>query len=655
MIEAAYQGLLGILEPQAMLLMVSGVLLSSVFAALPGVGVLLILTVVLPFSLSMSPYHAIAFLLGIGAVSNTANTFPSVLIAVPGSAGSQATILDGYPMARKGEAKRAFGAAFMASAVGGVLGAIVLLASLPILRPLVLSFGSPEFFVLVVWGLSAIGVLSGRAPIKGLLAAILGILIATVGVDEKTAIERFSLDTAYLWDGVNVILIGLGLFAVPELIDLAVRRSSIAETEDLGSGLLEGIKDVFRHWWMVVRCSAIGVWVGVLPGLGSSVADWFAYAHAVQTEKNSERFGTGDVRGVIAPESSNNAKEGGALIPTIAFGIPGSTSLAIMLAAFVSVGIHPGSRMLTDQLHLTLAMVWVLVISNLMATSLAMGFAGTFARLSLQPFYVIVPVTLVLCASASFAASYAHEDLYAFLVFSAVGYLMKLFDWPRPPVLVAAVLGFQMETYLWLSIARYDFAWLLRPSVMLLLALVVFTLMLPVIRKRREAKRGDAPAAPPDDPRLRAGNILYTLGFIALLAWGASAAQEWPLRSALIIYSLAGVGIPLALLQVTLDLLRIRKHLVGAAAEATPNGGPSHVLRRTGEVILWIAALVGGILLIGFHVTLPLFTAGYAFAYGARWRTALLLGVLAEGYLYLVFDELLHVLWPEPLLISSWS
>ena len=655
MLDAAYQGLLGILEPRAMMLMVGGVLLSSVFAALPGVGVLLILTVVLPFSLTMSPYHAIAFLLGIGAVSNTANTFPSVLIAVPGSAGSQATILDGYPMARKGEAKRAFGAAFMASAIGGVLGAIVLLASLPILRPLVLSFGSPEFFVLVLWGLSAIGVLSGKAPVKGLMAAILGLLIATVGVDEKTAIERFSLDTAYLWDGVNVILIGLGLFAVPELIDLAVRRTSISETENLGSGLVEGIKDVFRHWWLVVRCSAIGVWVGVLPGLGSSVADWFAYAHAVQTEKRSERFGAGDVRGVIAPESSNNAKEGGALIPTIAFGIPGSTSLAIILAAFVSVGIHPGSRMLTDQLHLTLAMVWVLVISNLMATTLAMGFAGTFARLSLQPFYAIVPVTLVLCASASFAASYAHEDLYAFLVFSAVGYLMKLFDWPRPPVLVAVVLGFQMETYLWLSIARYEFAWLLRPSVLLLLVLVVFTLLLPAIRKRREKARDNAPAAAPDDPRLHAGNSLFTLCFVALLAWAASVALDWPLRSALIVYSLAGVGIPLALLQVTLDLLRIRKHRRGGAPEAATGDGPPDVLRRTGEVLLWIAALVGGILLIGFHATLPLFTAGYAFTYGARWRVALLLGALAEGYLYLVFDQLLHVLWPEPLLLSSWS
>ena len=565
MLEAAYQGLMGILEPQAMMLMVGGVLLSSVFAALPGVGVLLILTVVLPFSLTMSPYHAIAFLLGIGAVSN-----------------------------------------------------------------------------------------SGKAPIKGLIAAILGILIATVGVDEKTAVERFSLDTAYLWDGVNIILIGLGLFAVPELIDLAVRRSSISETEELGSGLMEGVKDVFRHWWLVLRCSAIGVWVGVLPGLGSSVADWFAYAHAVQTEKDSELFGTGDVRGVIAPESSNNAKEGGALIPTIAFGIPGSTSLAIMLAAFVSVGIYPGSRMLTDQLHLTLAMVWVLVLSNLMATSLAMGFAGTFARLSLQPFYVIVPVTLMLCTSASFAASYAHEDLYAFLIFSAVGYLMKLFDWPRPPVLVAAVLGYQMETYLWLSIARYDFAWLLRPSVLLLLALVVFTLLLPALRKRREKARGKAPAEAADDPRLSIGNSLFTLCFVALLAWAVSLSLEWPLRSALIIYSLAGVGIPLALLQIGLDLLRIRRHRTLAAAPEAP-ARPPDVVRRTAEVLLWIAALVGGIILFGFHVTLPLFTAGYALVYGARWHVALLLGALAEGYLYLVFDELLHVLWPEPLLLSSWS
>ena len=228
---------------------------------------------------------------------------------------------------------------------------------------------------------------------------------------------------------------------------------------------------------------------------------------------------------------------------------------------------------------------------------------------------------------------------------------MKLFDWPRPPVLVAVVLGFQMETYLWLSIARYDFSWLLRPSVLLLLALVVFTLMLPAIRKKREAARGNAPAEAVVDPRLRIGNSLFTLCFVALLAWAVSLSLDWPLRSALIVYSLAGVGIPLALLQIVLDVLRIRE---SRSAGTVPAMAPD-TIRRTAETLLWIAALVGGIILVGFHVTLPLFTAGYALTYGARWRVAVLLAALMEGYLLLIFDELLHVLWPEPLLISSWS
>jgi len=284
-VEAALEGLRGILEPWALFLMVAGVIVSSIVAALPGIGSLLILTIVLPYSFTLTPYQAIALLLGIGAVSNTANTFPSVLLAVPGSAGSQATILDGYPMAQKGEASRAFGAAFMASAVGGLFGALVLFVSLPILRPLVLSFGSPEFFVLIVWGLSTVGVLSGKAPVKGLLVAILGLLISTIGIDEKTAIERFSFGGTYLWEGIDIVILGLGIFAVPELIDLSIRRTAIAPAGRLGSGVWEGIKDVFHNWWLVIRCSTIGVWVGVLPGLGSSVADWFAYAHAVQTEK----------------------------------------------------------------------------------------------------------------------------------------------------------------------------------------------------------------------------------------------------------------------------------------------------------------------------------------------------------------------------------
>jgi len=653
MLEAAYQGLMGILEPWAFFLLVAGVIISSFFAALPGVGSLLVLTIAIPYSLSLTPFQAIALLLGVGAVSNTANTFPSVLLAIPGSVGSQATIVDGYPMAQKGEANRAFGAAFMASAIGGIFGALVLFLSLPILRPLVLSFGSPEFLVLVVWGLTAVGVLSSNAPLKGLLVAILGLLISTIGVDEKTGVERFAFGTTYLWDGFNIVIIGLGIFAVPEIIDLAIRRTSIAQVKNVGGGLMEGVKDAFHHWWLVLRCSAIGVWIGILPGLGSIVADWFAYAHAVQTEKNSQNFGKGDVRGVIAPEASNNAKEGGALIPTIAFGIPGSTSLALILAAFLSVGIEPGGRMLTDHLHLTLAMIWVLVIANLMATGLALGFSNVFARISYLPFNVVVPMTLVLCISASFAANYSHGDLLVFLIFSALGTCMKFYGWPRPPLLVAVVLGNEMENYLWLSIARYGFGWLLHPGVILLLILILLTLCYPILRKRQEKRQQSSSET--EELLGGKGNIVFALALTAVLSVAAYHAMDWPLRGSIILYVIAGVGLPLALVQIALDLRGLRRGAWTVQRNSENGSSVDETRKRRTNIFLWIIAILGGVFLFGFHVTLPLFVILYAMTYGASWSKALLLASIALGFIVLIFDQLLHVVWPTPLLIGFLS
>ena len=331
-----------------------GVLLGTWGGALPGVGGPSQLAVLLPFAMVMEPFNAIAFLIGVTTVGNTGNTFTSVLVAVPGGSGAQATVLDGYPMARNGEAARALSAAFMVSMLGGIFGAFVLFASLPVLREIVRSFGSPELFMFTIWGLSMLGTISSGAPLKGLTAGIIGVLLSTIGQDDKSGVIRFDVGLPYLWDGVSVVLISLSIFAIPEMIALAGRKGRVAEIQKLGSGLLQGIRDAFRHWWLMIRCSAIGVWVGVLPGLGSDVADWFAYAHARQTERNSESFGRGDVRGVIAPESSNNAKEGGALITTLAFGIPGSTSMALLLIAFVAVGLTPGPEMLTDQFGLRL-------------------------------------------------------------------------------------------------------------------------------------------------------------------------------------------------------------------------------------------------------------------------------------------------------------
>ena len=653
MLDALLIAISEILKPWPLTLMAVGILGSSFFAALPGIGVLLLITIVLPFAITLDPYPAIAFLLGIGAVSNTANTFPSVLIAVPGSAGSQATIVDGFPMAQKGEAKRAFGAAFVASPLGGIFGAAVLLLSLPILKPLVLSFGSPEFLMLVIWGLSAVGVLSGSAPIKGLIAAIIGVFISTIGMDNKTGVERFSFGGEYLVDGISLILVGLGLFAVPEMIGLARRRTSIAETEGLGHGLLEGIKDVFRNKWLAIRCSVIGVWVGVLPGLGSSVADWFAYAHAVQTEKNPEKFGKGDVRGVIAPESANNAKEGGALIPTIAFGIPGSTSLALILIAFISVGITPGSAMLTDQLPYTMAMIFVLVIANIFAAGLAIGAAGQFAKLSLMPFYIIVPMTLVLCVSAAYAAHFVWWDILTFLVFSVLGYLMKILDWPRPPLLVAVVLGGQLETYLWLSNARYGWDWLMGPGGVAILVLIILTLLMPVIRKKRRKK--NAPTSADEELVLSKTDRLWDSCFIVVIGIVLTAAAyvstDWVLRGAIVIYFLAGVGVPLGILQMVLHW----RWFTAFGPEVENSGVAKTSLEgivRSLQAFAWLFGLAAGVWFVGFHIAAGVFVVLFIKHYDGKWIEALVIFVLSEIFIVAVFDLLLNVFWPTPALFE---
>lgn len=485
MLDAAWQGLSGILAPEPMLLLLFGVLLGVWGGALPGVGGPSQLAVLLPFAMVMEPFNAIAFLIGVTTVGNTGNTFTSVLVAVPGGSGAQATVLDGYPMARNGEAARALSAAFTVSMLGGMFGALVLFASLPVLREVVRSFGSPELFLFTVWGLSMLGVISSGAPLKGLTAGILGVLLSTVGQDDKSGVIRFDVGLPYLWDGVSVVLVSLSIFAIPEMIALAGRKGRVAEVQKLGSGLREGIRDAFRHWWLMVRCSAIGVWVGVLPGLGSDVADWFAYAHARQTERNSEGFGQGDVRGVIAPESSNNAKEGGALITTLAFGIPGSTSMALLLIAFVAVGLTPGPEMLTDQLGFVFSIIWALVFSQILASGVCWALVKPAARICVLPFYVLVPFIVALAFLSAFAANFDIGDLVALLTLSLLGYLLKVFGWPRAPVVLGFVLGRKMELYLWLAVARYGMDWVFRPGVVVLSLLVLGTLLFPLVKARR--------------------------------------------------------------------------------------------------------------------------------------------------------------------------
>jgi putative tricarboxylic transport membrane protein len=494
MIDALLQGLALVLQWNAFSLMLVGMALGFVVGLLPGIGGAATLALMLPFVFKMSPVEAFAFLLGMHAVAATTGDITSILFGVPGEGLSAATVVDGHPMAKRGEAGRALGAALSASLVGALIGAVALAISIPIVRPLVLSFGSPELFMITLMGIACVTSLSGlgtRAQAKGFAMGFLGLLLATIGQERQSGILRFDFGLIYLWEGLELIPVLVGIFAIPEIIDLAVRRSSIAgdaPAARIGAGVWEGIKDTFRHFWLVVRCSAVGVFVGILPGAGGGVAQWMAYAHAVQSAKDGadrERFGTGDVRGVLGPGAANNSKEGGDLIPTIAFGVPGSGAMAILLGAFLIMGIHPGPEMLGKHLAVTYSMVWTLVIANVIAVLLSLALLPYLARLTSIRGSLILPFLVLLVFIGSYTANRQIADLVVTLAFGGLGYLMMRFGWPRAPLVLGFVLGKLAETYLFISVARYGYAWLQQPLVLVLIALTLLVVVYPYLQERR--------------------------------------------------------------------------------------------------------------------------------------------------------------------------
>lgn len=491
MAEAFVAGFLAVLQWKTFSFMLIGIAVGFWVGLLPGIGGLTTLALMLPFIYDMTPVEAFAFLLGMHSVTATTGDITSILFGVPGEGSAAATILDGHAMAKKGEAGRALGAALMSSLIGAIIGAFALAVSIPIMRPLVLTFGAPEIFMLAVMGISFISSLSGqggRAMIRGFLGGLLGLLIALVGLDPQAAIERFTFGQLYLWDGVAIVPLIIGLFAMPEIIDLAVRGTSIAgelPQENLSSGVMQGVKDTFRHFWLTVRCSIAGTFIGIMPGLGGSVAQWIAYGHAAQSARDANErsgFGKGDVRGVLGPGAANNSKEGGSLIPTVAFGIPGSAAMAILLGAFLIQGLRPGLDMLDKHLTLTFSMVWTMVVANVITVAVSLLFLNQLARLTSVRGTLLIPFILFLAFIGAFTEHNHIGDLVTLLLFGGVGYLMVRCSWPRAPLVLGFVLGEIAETNFYISSTRYGLSWLYDPMVLVLMVLTVIFIAYPHLR-----------------------------------------------------------------------------------------------------------------------------------------------------------------------------
>lgn len=492
MLEASISGLIQVFAWPNFGLMLIGIVVGFWVGILPGIGGATTLALMLPFIYAMTPVGAFAFLLGMISVTATTGDVTSVLFAVPGEATAAATILDGHPMAKKGEAGRALGAVLFSSLVGALFGALVLIAAIPIVRPLVLSFGSPELFMLTVMAISFIGSLGGRSVLKGMIMGGFGLLLSMIGMESQSAQTRYTFGLTYLWDGLSIVPVVVGLFGIPEIIELAIKRSSIAETHpDKVVGVMEGIKDTFRHWALVLRCSAIGAFFGILPGVGSGVGQWVVYAHARQSSPDQERFGKGAVEGVLGPGASNNSSMSAALIPTIAFGIPGGTAMAVLLGAFHITGLVPGPDMLTKHLAVTFSMFWVIVVANIITVSISLLFVNQIARITLVKGTLLIPFIILLIYLGGFTAHNTFGDLVVVVVFGILGAAMVWLDWPRPPFILGLVLGNWAENYLYISTIRYGASWLLRPLVIVTLIITVAAIFYPLwSKRRRDSERG---------------------------------------------------------------------------------------------------------------------------------------------------------------------
>ncbi|MDF1556025.1 MAG: tripartite tricarboxylate transporter permease [Deferrisomatales bacterium] len=491
MLEAMLDGLMLVLAWPAAGYMCAGVLFGLFMGFTPGVGGPVTLALALPFVYDLDGVSAVAFLLGAHSVVVTGGSVSAILFGVPGAGPNAATLLDGYPLAQKGEAGRAIGAALASSAMGGLLGAVVLACLIPVLRPIVLVFGPPEFLMLSVLGVLFLATLSGKDPAKGMLAGLLGLMISLIGEELLMGTKRYSFGQMYLWEGIHLVPAVIGLFALAEMVDLVVRGGSIAKPNQAApqSGPWTGVLDVFRHWGLFLRSSILGVVIGIIPGLGGDVACFLAYGQAAQTRRKGEvEYGQGNIGGVIAPEAANNAKEGGALVPTIAFGIPGSGSMAILMGALLIVGITPGAELLDEKLNITFAMVWTLVLANVFGAGLMMLMAKRLARITLLDGALLAPMVIVVCFIGAYMTSGSMGDIIVAIVIGILGYAMKRLDYSRAALLLGLVLGRLVEQNLFLSLRIFGGGFVFRPITMGLIvlctAVLVWSFLKPWLLKR---------------------------------------------------------------------------------------------------------------------------------------------------------------------------
>lgn len=434
--------------PMHLLMMNIGVAAGIIIGALPGLSVVVAITLLLPLTFGMDSVAGMYLLLGAYCGGTYGGSITAILINTPGTPAAGATIFDGYKMAQKGRAGDALKAALVASTIGGILSCFSLMFIAPPLAKMALKFGPPEYFALCLFGLSIVSGISGGNVFKGLIMACIGLFISTVGVDATEGIARFTFGTTQLLGGLSPAVVMLGVFALSEMLDKSsLSLRPITEKAEFNKATVK-LKDILVYWKTILRSSVFGIFIGAIPGTGGAIAAFMSYNEARRASKNPELFGTGILEGVIAPETGNNAVTGATLIPLLTMGIPGDTGVAIMLGALTMQGIIPGPNLFTAGNFWVYAIMGGLLVVNIFMLLQGSMFIRAFANVTRVPFAVLVPSVMILCTLGAFAVSNSVLDVFIMLIFGFMGYILKKFDFPFPPLTIALVLGSLTENNL---------------------------------------------------------------------------------------------------------------------------------------------------------------------------------------------------------------
>ena len=461
-------------DPLVLALIVAGTLGGVVVGAMPGLSSSMAVALLLPFSLYLEPVPAIALLSALYCAGTFGGSITAILINAPGAPPAAATAFDGYPMAMNGEAGRALGMAAFASSVGGIFSVVTLLFAAPLLARMAYGFGPPEYFALAVFGLSMLSSIGGDSPLKNLIGGCLGLLIATVGVDLTTGVERFVFGIPELLDGIHFIPVLIGLFAVTEILSQADPSGEGLERVRVTTTRLPSKDDFKKVRKTILRSSVIGTFIGALPAEGSTMAAMIGYNEAKRWSDEPERFGRGAIEGVAGPEAANNAATGGSMVPTLALGIPGSATAAVILGGLQVQGLRPGPYLFQEQPALLYGIFFSMLAANVLFLGVGIAGAKLFARISLVPRTLLWPTVFVLCMVGAYGVDGSMVDVWVMLIAGLIGFLLKRHGFGAAPIIMGLVLGGLVETSLAQSMILFDQDWtgfLARP-----IALVFFGL-----------------------------------------------------------------------------------------------------------------------------------------------------------------------------------